>query len=203
MPLNLTDDKSTLVQVMAWCHQATSHYLSQCWPRSMSPNGVTRPQRVKHKSVEFSYAHILHFSCQIILKFCTQHGSITAMLCAKFQNDLTTEMDVYGWMRFHEIWVSKKSFMQQPSESLWSATAGPASPSLTQIRTSKISDVDNPQRTSLKLPKDLERDPQKFHIEYLGPTIQGTTLRRARMPGTSRSCPSAHKLLWLLTRLGK
>ena len=23
-------DKSTLVQVMAWCHQATSHYLNQC-----------------------------------------------------------------------------------------------------------------------------------------------------------------------------
>ena len=46
MPLDLTDDKSTLVQVMAWCRQATSHYLSQCWPRSMSPNGVTRPQWV-------------------------------------------------------------------------------------------------------------------------------------------------------------
>ena len=28
MPLDLTDDKSTLVQVMAWCRQATSHYLS-------------------------------------------------------------------------------------------------------------------------------------------------------------------------------
>ena len=25
---------STLVEVMAWCHQAPSHYLSQCWPRS-------------------------------------------------------------------------------------------------------------------------------------------------------------------------
>ena len=50
MPLDLTDDKSTLVQVMAWCRQATSHYLSQCWPRSMSPNGVTRPQWVKLKS---------------------------------------------------------------------------------------------------------------------------------------------------------
>ena len=25
--------------VMAWCRQATSHYLSQCWPRSMSPYG--------------------------------------------------------------------------------------------------------------------------------------------------------------------
>ena len=46
MPLDLTGDKSTLVQVMAWCRQATSHYLSQCWPRSLSPYGVTRPQWV-------------------------------------------------------------------------------------------------------------------------------------------------------------
>ena len=50
MPLDLTDDKSTLVQVMACCRQATSHYLSQCWPRFMSPYGVTRPQRVKKTS---------------------------------------------------------------------------------------------------------------------------------------------------------
>ena len=28
MPQDLTDDKSTLVQVMAWCRQATSHYLN-------------------------------------------------------------------------------------------------------------------------------------------------------------------------------
>ena len=33
----LTDDKSTLVQVMAWCCQAPSHYLSQCWLSYMSP----------------------------------------------------------------------------------------------------------------------------------------------------------------------
>ena len=46
MPRDLTDDKSTLVQVMAWCHQVTSHYLSQCWPRSVSLYGVTRPQWV-------------------------------------------------------------------------------------------------------------------------------------------------------------
>ena len=43
MSLDSTDDQSTLVQVMAWCHQATSHYLSQCWPRSLPPYGVTRP----------------------------------------------------------------------------------------------------------------------------------------------------------------
>ena len=46
MSRDLTDDKSTLVLVMAWCHQATSHYLSQCWPRSLSPYDVTRPQWV-------------------------------------------------------------------------------------------------------------------------------------------------------------
>ena len=46
MSLDLTDDKSTLVQVMAWCRQATSHYLSQCWPNSLSPYGVTKPQWV-------------------------------------------------------------------------------------------------------------------------------------------------------------
>ena len=95
MPLDLTDDKSTLVQVMAWCRQATSHYLSQCWPRSLSPYGVTRPQWVKLKSCEISFAHNIHFNCRIILKFYTEHGnisiSISAMLCAKFQNDWSTE----------------------------------------------------------------------------------------------------------------
>ena len=47
MSLDFTDDKSTLVQVMAWCCQATSHYLSQCWPRSLSTYGITKPQWVK------------------------------------------------------------------------------------------------------------------------------------------------------------
>ena len=50
MSRDLIDGKSTLVQVMAWCRQARSHYLSQCWSRSMSPNGVTRPQWVNYFS---------------------------------------------------------------------------------------------------------------------------------------------------------
>ena len=41
--LDLTDDQPTLLQVMAWCRQATSHYMSQCWSRSLSQYGVTRP----------------------------------------------------------------------------------------------------------------------------------------------------------------
>ena len=47
MSLDHIYGKSTLVQVMAWCRQATSHYLRQCWPRSQSPYGVIRPQWVK------------------------------------------------------------------------------------------------------------------------------------------------------------
>ena len=47
MSPDFTDDQSMLVQVMAWCHQATSHYLSQCWTRSLSQYGVTRPEWVR------------------------------------------------------------------------------------------------------------------------------------------------------------
>ena len=38
------NDKSTLVEVMVWCYQATSHYLSPCWTGSMLPYGFTKPQ---------------------------------------------------------------------------------------------------------------------------------------------------------------
>ena len=41
--MHLIDDKSKLVQVMAWCRQATSHYQNQCWRRSMLSYGVIRP----------------------------------------------------------------------------------------------------------------------------------------------------------------
>ena len=51
MSLDLTNNKSTLAQVMAWCHQATTHYLSQCWPRFMLAYGITRPQWVNHKRI--------------------------------------------------------------------------------------------------------------------------------------------------------
>ena len=46
------------------------------------------------KSRVISLVHNLLLNCQIISKFCTEHGSIIAVLCANCQNDLTTEMDV-------------------------------------------------------------------------------------------------------------
>ena len=59
--LNITDDKSTLVQVMAWCRQATSHYLSQWWPRCLSPYGITRPQWVKLQLSTSIYSYCIRY----------------------------------------------------------------------------------------------------------------------------------------------
>ena len=67
MSLDFTDDDhSTLVQVMSWCRQATSHYLSQCWPSYLAPHGVTRPQWVNMQSsatsrpLSFASVHFWH-----------------------------------------------------------------------------------------------------------------------------------------------
>ena len=38
--LDLNDDNSVLMKAMARCRQATSQYLSQCWPRSRPPYGL-------------------------------------------------------------------------------------------------------------------------------------------------------------------
>ena len=51
MPQTLNNDKSTLVEVMAWCRQATSHYFNPCWSRSISSYGVTRPQCLQQVKV--------------------------------------------------------------------------------------------------------------------------------------------------------
>ena len=44
MPQNTFDDTSTFVKVLTRCRQASSPWLSQCRPGSMSPNGVTKPR---------------------------------------------------------------------------------------------------------------------------------------------------------------
>ena len=62
MSLDFTNDQSTLVRVMAWCRQATSHYLSQCWARSRLPSGVTRPQWVN--IIHLPTVKAIHGDCQ-------------------------------------------------------------------------------------------------------------------------------------------
>ena len=61
---NLTNDKSTSAQVMAWCHQVTSHCLNQCWPSSISPYGITRPQCVNQHIPQH---HIPQHQCELKL----------------------------------------------------------------------------------------------------------------------------------------
>ena len=68
MPQDLTDDKSTLVQVMAWCRQATSHFLSQCWLSSLSPYGVARPQWVNEwYEMAIDTYYIWKQACKIVI----------------------------------------------------------------------------------------------------------------------------------------
>ena len=56
MPLDLTDDKSILVQVMAWC---------RFWPRSLSPYSAARPQWVNLYVLETRIVKINPNLCSI------------------------------------------------------------------------------------------------------------------------------------------
>ena len=75
MPLDLTDEKSTLVQVMAWCRQATSHYLSQCWPRSMSSEGNFTKNNLSHQLLKWAWK----------------------LLCLKFHTNLLGASELTHW----------------------------------------------------------------------------------------------------------
>ena len=55
MSENTFDDKSKLVMVMAWCHHERSHHLSQRWPRSMWPNGITEPRGVNFITISLAW----------------------------------------------------------------------------------------------------------------------------------------------------
>ena len=79
--LDFVDEKSTFIQVMALCHQATSHYLSQCWPRFTMPYGIIRPQWVKQLDT-FSLRRSLDFfkfTLKIAWCFRTRASATTIM----------------------------------------------------------------------------------------------------------------------------
>ena len=87
MPMDLTGENSTLVQVMAWCRQATSHYLSHCWPRSMSPYGITRPQWVKTWSILFKIP-------KVNTPLFTKEGQISDIYCDYEVNCLVQDCSI-------------------------------------------------------------------------------------------------------------
>ena len=94
MPQNTFDDKSMLVQVMAWCRQATGHYLNQCWWRSSTPYMIVRPQWVQLCS--WPHFHI------------KQWGDITVW----YHNVLYGVMNVCAISNLYTSYMNVSFFMQ-------------------------------------------------------------------------------------------
>ena len=94
------DDESTLVQVMAWCHQAASHYLNQCWPRSQTLYGIPRLQWVNSAAnvSVLSMWYIYPYSSRLLLWHWGNHK--TASLG---YNQLTVQpmFQCYQWQTIH------------------------------------------------------------------------------------------------------
>ena len=82
MPQDLTNDKSTLVHVMAWCHQATYYYPSQCWHRSMLPYDITRLQ----------WINVHHF--RVLLSGTASLSPCTSLRAGKMVSGLCTRLSV-------------------------------------------------------------------------------------------------------------
>ena len=82
--LNTFDDKLIMVHVMAWCCQATIHYLNQCWPRSMLPYDVTRPQWVNHNIL-------------IMTESCHKTRQLLTLL---WQHCVDLNLAYYVWLKF-------------------------------------------------------------------------------------------------------
>ena len=79
------------VLTMAWCRQATSQYLSQRWPRSVSPYGVTRPQWVNcHVHFCFDWIAPDDHIITIFLPFFSSHRTILLPLCTQVSSAVPT-----------------------------------------------------------------------------------------------------------------
>ena len=64
------------------------------------------------KSYKIVFVYTYFSSKYILLIFCTEHGSITAMLCAKFQKDWLTLTDVTDQWVFSMIPISAIVLLQ-------------------------------------------------------------------------------------------
>ena len=65
---------------MAWCRQATGHYLSQCWPKSLLPYDATRPQIVNPWCVQHR------------VKFVGLSGCLDSIKAAKSGSDIPADL---------------------------------------------------------------------------------------------------------------
>ena len=79
--------------------------------------GYLSETHLKPKSCEISFACNLFINYPIVMTFCTEHASDTAMLCTNFQIDWTTEVDVmdeWDFVRFEfQISFRRISYIAQ------------------------------------------------------------------------------------------
>ena len=81
--------------------------------------GYLSKTHLKPKSCEISFAHNLFINYLIVLKPCTKHDSDTALFCARFRNNWTTEtnvMDEQDFTRF-EFKMDGYPISQDPKRS--------------------------------------------------------------------------------------
>ena len=109
---DLIDEKSTLVQIMAWCRQAASHYLSQCWPRFMLPyahDAVTRPQSVNVKFVGNGFVpsgfYIQKFGSVLgLFLFCFATNKIKIILWSSYFHNGNSCSNKSASLFWHRSW---------------------------------------------------------------------------------------------------
>ena len=88
---------------MAWCRQATSHYLGQCWPRSMAPYGVTRPQRVD-ASIDNNSAWLQILACRRT-RVRQSSQPMSTQICDAKRRQWTQRVKPIGLEALNKLWI--------------------------------------------------------------------------------------------------
>ena len=66
VPKGPIDNKSSLVQVIAWCpEQTVNHYLSQCWPNSLTNLFSNGGDELKYSPLVFAFIDNYN-QCQVV-----------------------------------------------------------------------------------------------------------------------------------------
>ena len=81
---------------------------------------------VKLKSCTLLFAKNIHFICGMTFRICTEHGSDTAMLCAKCQTDLAIELQIMDQWDFTSVECNSL----RPSDTRWRQRSGSTLPQL-------------------------------------------------------------------------
>ena len=123
MSQDLTDDKSTLVKVMAWCHQATSHYQPAItWANvDLTQIYVTRPQWVNTLRPRQNGRRFADDVFKCI--FLNENEWISLKISLKFApkvpiNNIPALVQIMAWRRPGDKPLSEPMIVRLPSLSL-------------------------------------------------------------------------------------